>query len=177
MVALSFFSLQWHLTALKRKIVFVKLVGGLGGGGELAVNRRFRGPQFYGRLVTLAGSLQVARLRAFHSSCFWRNYRIRFRPKINFKMDNTSSPRNSPNHRSSIRANSPTNFRSVDRPISKESLERHLAALDAISVAVGSSGVNNNNNSLTSQDNIGLRANSSFLIEDILFPRPKVRIV
>lgn len=58
---------------------------------------------------------------------------------------------------------SPKNF---DHPISKESLERHLAALDAISNAV----VANN-----TQDNIGFRSNSSFLIEDILFPRPKVR--
>ena len=41
-----------------------------------------------------------------------------------------------------------------------------MAALDAISNAV----VANN-----TQDNIGFRSNSSFLIEDILFPRPKVR--
>ena len=56
--------------------------------------------------------------------------------------------------------------RSYDRHLTKESLERHLAALDVLSNAVSSN---------DTQENIGLRSGSSFLIDDILFPRPKVR--
>ena len=74
-------------------------------------------------------------------------------------MNKSQSPNSQPSE-------SPKNF---DHPISKESLERHLAALDAISNAVVGNSSNN------TSDNIGFRSNSSFLIEDILFPRPKVR--
>lgn len=62
-----------------------------------------------------------------------------------------------------VAANSPKQF---DRNnLSKENIERHLAALDVLSNVV---------NSNDTQDNIGLKSASSFLIDDILFPRPKV---